>query len=107
MINIGIFAHVDAGKTTLSEAMLLNTGAIRTAGSVDNGTAHTDQLAIERKRGISVRSSSVCMHWLDQQICLTDTPGHADFSAEAERTFWAIDVAVIVIDAVKGVQPQT
>ena len=83
--NIGIFAHVDAGKTTLSEQLLLHAGAIRKAGSVDEGTAHTDSLPVEQRRGISVRASCVRLEWKGVAINLIDTPGHADFSAEIER----------------------
>ena len=107
MRNIGIFAHVDAGKTTLSEQLLLKAGAIRSAGSVDSGTAHTDTLPVERRRGISVRSSCVRLTWRSEAINLIDTPGHVDFSAEIERALWALDGAVIVICGVEGVQPQT
>ena len=107
MRNIGIFAHVDAGKTTLSEQLLLKAGAIRSAGSVDSGTAHTDTLDVERRRGISVRSSCVRLNWRGEAINLIDTPGHADFSAEIERALWALDGAVIVVCGVEGVQPQT
>ena len=91
--NIGIFAHVDAGKTTLTEQLLIHTGAIRTAGSVDAGTAHTDNLPVERRRGISVRATSVSFSWKDCRIHLIDTPGHADFSSEVERSIWALDAA--------------
>ena len=105
--NIGIFAHVDAGKTTLSEQMLLHAGAIREAGSVDRGTAHTDRLLVEQRRGISVRATCVGLNWKGTRINLIDTPGHADFSAEIERSLWALDGAVLVISAVEGVQPQT
>ncbi len=105
--NIGIFAHVDAGKTALSEQMLLHAGRIREAGSVDSGTAHTDDLPVERRRGISVRATCVSLEWKGTEIRLIDTPGHTDFSAEIERSFWALDAAVLVIDAAQGVQPQT
>lgn len=84
--NIGIFAHVDAGKTTLSEQLLLHAGAIRKAGSVDEGTAHTDSLPVEQRRGISVRTSCVRLEWKGVAINLIDTPGHTDFSAEIERS---------------------
>ncbi len=107
MRNIGIFAHVDAGKTTLTEQLLLAAGAIRTAGSVDSGTAHTDSLPVERRRGISVRAACVRLNWKGEEINLIDTPGHADFSAEIERSLWALDGAVIVVSGVEGVQPQT
>ena len=105
--NFGIFAHVDAGKTTLTERMLLETGMIREAGSVDRGTAHTDSLPVEQRRGISVKSSCVQMHWKDCRMHLIDTPGHADFSAQIERALWAMDGAVLVLSGVEGVQPQT
>lgn len=105
--NIGIFAHVDAGKTTLSEQLLAHAGAIRTVGSVDSGTAHTDMLPVERRRGISVKATCVRLNHRDVEINLIDTPGHADFSAEIERSLWALDAAVLVVCAVEGVQPQT
>ncbi len=105
--NIGIFAHVDAGKTTLSEQLLVHSGSIREAGSVDRGTAHTDDLPVERRRGISVKATCVSLRWKETEIQLIDTPGHTDFSAEIERSFWAIDAAVLVVDAVQGIQPQT
>ena len=105
--SIGIFAHVDAGKTTLSEQLLLHSGAIRQAGSVDKGTAHTDDLPVERRRGISVKATCVTLKWRDTRVQLIDTPGHTDFSAEIERSFWALDAAVLVVDACQGVQPQT
>ncbi|MBQ9855561.1 MAG: TetM/TetW/TetO/TetS family tetracycline resistance ribosomal protection protein, partial [Clostridia bacterium] len=105
--NIGIFAHVDAGKTTLSERLLLTCGQIRSAGAVDAGTAHTDRLAIEKKRGISVKSACAPLFWNGTHIRLIDTPGHADFSSEIERSMWAIDGAVLLISGPDGVQPQT
>lgn len=105
--NIGIFAHVDAGKTTLSEQILSYAGAIRSTGSVDTGTAHTDTLPVERRRGISVKATCVSFPYGDVQINLIDTPGHVDFSAEIERSLWVLDAAVLVVCAVEGVQPQT
>lgn len=105
--NIGIFAHVDAGKTTLSEQILSLAGAIRSVGSVDSGTAHTDNLPVERRRGISVKATCVSFDYRDVRINLIDTPGHVDFSAEVERSMWALDGAVLVVCAVEGVQPQT
>lgn len=105
--NIGIFAHVDAGKTTLSEQLLAHAGAIRQTGSVDGGTAHTDTLPVERRRGISVKATCVTFTWKDVQINLIDTPGHVDFSAEVERSLWALDAAVLVVCGVEGIQPQT
>ena len=105
--NIGILAHVDAGKTTLSERLLQHAGAIRTAGSVDAGTAHTDRLAIERRRGISVHSAFAPMDWKGIRVQLIDTPGHADFAAQVEHSLWALDGAIILLSGVEGVQPQT
>ena len=105
--NIGIFAHVDAGKTTLTEQLLVHAGRLRKAGSVDQGTAFTDDLAVERRRGISVRASCVAFRWKGVTVQLIDTPGHTDFAAEIERSFWALDAAVLVLDAAQGVQPQT
>lgn len=107
MRNIGIFAHVDAGKTTLSEQLLLKAGMIRSAGSVDTGTAHTDNLPVEQRRGISVRATCVRLNWRGEKINLIDTPGHTDFSGEIERSLWALDGAVIVVSGVEGVQSQT
>ena len=105
--NIGIFAHVDAGKTTLSEQLLAHAGAIRVKGSVDSGTAHTDTLPVERRRGISVKATCVSFRHKNVTINLIDTPGHVDFTAEVERSLWALDAAVLVVCAVEGVQPQT
>lgn len=105
--NIGIFAHVDAGKTTLSEQLLLKCGMVRTIGSVDSGTAHTDTLPVERRRGISVKAKSVSLNYNDTLINLIDTPGHADFAAEVERSIWALDGAVIIVCAVEGVAAHT
>lgn len=107
MRNIAIFAHVDAGKTTLSEQLLAHAGAIRVPGAVDAGTAHTDRLPVERRRGISVQASCARLHWRGEDINLIDTPGHSDFAAEVERALWAPDGAVLVINAAEGVQPQT
>lgn len=105
--NIGILAHVDAGKTTLTEQLLLACGAIRRAGSVDEGTAQTDWLEVEKKRGISVRAACARLTWDDTVIQLIDTPGHVDFAGEVERSLAALDGAVLVVSAVEGVQAQT
>ena len=105
--NIGVFAHVDAGKTTLTERILQHCGAIRTVGSVDQGTAHTDRMDIERRRGISVYSTCAPVNWKGTRINIIDTPGHMDFSAEVERSMWALDCAVMVVSAAEGIQPQT
>ncbi len=107
MRNIAIFAHVDAGKTTVSEQLLAHAGAIRVRGAVDAGTAHTDRLPVERRRGISVQASCARFIWRGEEINLIDTPGHSDFAAEVERSLWAPDGAVLVISAAEGVQPQT
>ena len=105
--NIGILAHVDSGKTTLTEQLLYLTGAIHRAGSVDEGTAATDSLSIERSRGISVRTASACVQWKDKTVNIIDTPGHIDFAGEVERALWALDYAVVVISAVEGVRAHT
>ena len=107
MRNIAIFAHVDAGKTTVSEQLLSHAGAIRQTGKVDDGTAHTDRLAVEKRRGISVQASGALFQWKGEEINLIDTPGHSDFSAEVERSLWATDGAILIISTAEGVQPQT
>ena len=107
IINLGIVAHVDAGKTTLTERILLATGAIRRAGSVDSGDTHTDTLEVERRRGISVKSASVQTVWNDVSINIIDTPGHTDFSSEVGRALVAFECAVLVVSAAEGVQSQT
>lgn len=105
--NIGVFAHVDAGKTTLTERILYLSGALRSPGSVDSGTAQTDWLDVERDRGISVRSASACCEYKGSRINIIDTPGHVDFAGEAERAIAVIDGAVLLISAVEGVQSHT
>ncbi|MFA6947515.1 MAG: translation factor GTPase family protein [Eubacteriales bacterium] len=105
--NIAILAHVDAGKTTLTEQLLYAAGAIRRPGSVDDGTAQTDSLDIERKRGISVRAASTSITCGDTVINIIDTPGHVDFAGEAERALAAVDGVILVISAVEGVQSHT
>ncbi len=105
--NIGILAHVDAGKTTVTEKMLALSGYVKVEGSVDDGTAHTDTMTVEKQRGISVKAASVSFAWKNTTINLVDTPGHADFASEVERSIWAIDGAVVVVSAVEGVQAQT
>ncbi|RLD52285.1 MAG: GTP-binding protein [Bacteroidetes bacterium] len=104
IINIGIVAHVDAGKTSITEQFLFKSGAIRKLGSVDKGTSQSDSLAVEKERGISVRSASASFEWTDIKINLIDTPGHVDFSAEVERSLRALDCAILVLSAVEGVQ---
>ena len=106
-VTVGVLAHVDAGKTTITEQLLCHGGAIRRAGSVDQGTARTDFLPVERERGISVRTSTAVMEYNGVEINLIDTPGHVDFAAEVERSLAALDMAVLVISAVEGIQAQT
>lgn len=105
--NIGILAHVDAGKTTLTENFLFLSGQTRQKGSVDDGSAITDSMVIEQQRGISVRSTAVIIPWKDQIINVLDTPGHVDFSSEVERVLRVLDGAIIVLSAVEGVQAHT
>ncbi|NSC20219.1 TetM/TetW/TetO/TetS family tetracycline resistance ribosomal protection protein [Streptomyces albus subsp. chlorinus] len=105
--NIGILAHVDAGKTSLTERLLYDTGVIGTLGSVDAGTTQTDTGSLERQRGITVRSAVASFTVGDTRVNLIDTPGHADFVAEVERALGVLDGAVLVLSAVEGVQPQT
>ncbi|MDF2541496.1 MAG: TetM/TetW/TetO/TetS family tetracycline resistance ribosomal protection protein [Herbinix sp.] len=107
IINLGIVAHVDAGKTTLTEQLLYRSGEVRKKGNVDEGTAQTDYLSIERERGISVKSSSVRILRGDKQINIIDTPGHVDFIGEVERSLTILDCAILVISAVEGIQAQT
>lgn len=101
---IGILAHVDAGKTTLAEAMLYRCGAIRKAGRVDHGDAHMDTHSLERARGITIFASQAQLQLGDWKAALLDTPGHVDFSAEMERTLWVLDYAILVINGADGVQ---
>ena len=103
-INVGIVAHVDAGKTSITELLLFKGGVIRSLGSVDQGTSQTDWLPIEKERGISVRSASASFEWKNKNINIIDTPGHVDFSAEVERSLRALDCAILVLSAVEGVQ---
>ena len=105
--NIGILAHVDAGKTSLTESFLFLSNAIKQKGNVDQGSAVTDNLEVEKERGISVRAASASFFWGDYQINLIDTPGHADFSAEVERALSVMDGAILIISAAEGVQAHT
>jgi ribosomal protection tetracycline resistance protein len=106
-LNIGILAHVDAGKTSLTERLLFDHGTIDRLGSVDAGDTRTDDGAIERRRGITIRSAVAAFTVGDTQINLIDTPGHSDFIAEVERALEVLDGAVLVLSAVEGVQAQT
>src|ERR687889_1629625 len=105
-LNLGILAHVDAGKTTLTERLLYAAGAIDAVGSVDRGTTQTDTLALERRRGITIRSAVASFAIGDVTVNLIDTPGHPDFIAEVERALTVLDGAVLVVSAVEGVQAQ-
>ena len=105
--NIGILAHVDAGKTTLTEQLLAVSGAIGTPGTVDKGTATTDSLEVERRRGISVRTASAALPLGEDVINIVDTPGHTDFIGEVERSLAVLDGALLLISAAEGVQAQT
>jgi len=106
-LNLGILAHVDAGKTTLTERLLYAAGVIDAPGSVDAGTTQTDTLALERQRGITIKSAVVSFEIDGVTVNLIDTPGHPDFVAEVERVLSVLDGAVLVVSAVEGVQPQT
>jgi ribosomal protection tetracycline resistance protein len=106
-VNIGIVAHVDAGKTSLTERLLFSAGVIDAIGSVDQGSTQTDSLALERQRGITIKSAVASFAIEDVKVNLIDTPGHPDFIAEVERVLSVLDGAVLVISAVEGVQAQT
>lgn len=105
--NIGILAHVDAGKTTLTEQLLYYSGAIRELGRVDHGNTQTDSLELERERGISILSMPTSYRYQEQKINIVDTPGHVDFVAEVERSMLVLDGAILVISAREGVQSHT
>ena len=104
---IGILAHVDAGKTTLSEALLYQTGAVRTLGRVDHQDAFLDTFALERRRGITIFSKQAVFTLGDMEVTLLDTPGHVDFSSEMERTLQVLDYAILVVSGTDGVQGHT
>src|SRR5512137_377054 len=105
--NIGIIAHIDAGKTTTTERVLYYTGRTHRLGSVDDGTTVTDWMAQERERGITIVSAAITAEWRDHKINLIDTPGHIDFTAEVQRCLRVLDGGVVVFDAVQGVEPQS
>jgi elongation factor G len=105
--NIGIIAHIDAGKTTTTERILFYTGRTHRLGSVDDGTTVTDWMEQERERGITITAAAVTCFWRDCQINIVDTPGHIDFTAEVQRSLRVLDGGVVVFDAVAGVEPQS
>ncbi len=105
--NIGIIAHIDAGKTTTTERILFYTGKTYRIGSVDDGTTVTDWMEQERERGITIVSAAVTTFWKDHKINIIDTPGHIDFTAEVQRSLRVLDGGIVVFDAVQGVEPQS
>lgn len=105
--NIGIVAHIDAGKTTVTERMLFFSGVEHRFGEVDSGTATMDWMAEERERGITITAAATTIPWKDHTVALIDTPGHVDFTVEVERSLRVLDGAVLVLDAVSGVQAQS
>jgi elongation factor G len=105
--NIGIIAHIDAGKTTTTERILFYTGKTHRLGSVDDGTTVTDWMEQERERGITIVSAAVTAEWKGYQVNIIDTPGHIDFTAEVQRSLRVLDGGIVVFDAVQGVEPQS
>src|SRR3984885_2296169 len=105
--NIGIMAHIDAGKTTTTERILFYSGRLHRLGEVHEGAATMDYMEQERERGITITSASTTVYWKDSKINIIDTPGHVDFTIEVERSLRVLDGAVAVFDAVAGVQPQS
>ena len=106
-LNLGVLAHVDAGKTTLTERLLHHAGVVAEPGSVDAGTTRTDSLDLERRRGITIKAAVVAFPLRGATVNVIDTPGHPDFIAEVERSLGVLDGAILVVSAVEGVQPQT
>jgi len=105
--NIGIIAHIDAGKTTTTERILFYTGKTYRLGSVDDGTTVTDWMIQERERGITIVSAAVTAEWKGYQINIIDTPGHIDFTAEVQRSLRVLDGGIVIFDATQGVEPQS
>ena len=107
IMTLGVFAHANAGKTTITEQLLVHTKVKKQTGRVDHGNTTTDNMKIEQSRGISVRASLVTIPLQNKTIQLIDTPGHVDFSAEVERAINVLDGAILVISGVEGIEPQT
>src|ERR1700677_3483224 len=105
--NMGIAAHIDAGKTTCTERILFYSGLIHRMGEVHEGTSVTDWMAQEKERGITITAAAITSQWKGKRINLIDTPGHVDFTVEVERSMRVLDGVIIVLCAVAGVQPQT
>ena len=105
--NIGIMAHIDAGKTTTTERILFYTGKSHKLGEVHEGTAVMDYMAQEQERGITITSAATTCEWAEHTINIIDTPGHVDFTVEVERSLRVLDGAIAVLDGVAGVEPQT
>ena len=105
--NIGFIAHIDAGKTTVTERVLYLTGRIRNVGGVDEGTTAMDWMPQERERGITITAAATTSYWKDHMVNIIDTPGHVDFTAEVERSLRVLDGGIVVLDAVAGVQSQS
>ncbi len=107
IINLGILAHIDAGKTSVTENLLFACGATEKCGRVDKGDTITDSMDIEKRRGITIRASTTSIVWNGVKCNIIDTPGHMDFIAEVERTFKMLDGAVLILSAKEGIQAQT
>src|SRR5512137_2276301 len=105
--NIGIIAHIDAGKTTTTERILFYTGKTYRLGNVDEGTTVTDWMVQERERGITIVSAAITSEWRGYQVNIIDTPGHIDFTAEVQRSLRVLDGGVVVFDATQRVEPQS
>ncbi|MEE8195355.1 MAG: GTP-binding protein, partial [Candidatus Bipolaricaulota bacterium] len=105
--NIGVMAHIDAGKTTVTERILFFTGKSHKIGEVDDGEATMDWMIQEQERGITITSAATTTYWKEHRVNIIDTPGHVDFTAEVERSLRVLDGAVVLFCAVGGVQPQS